>query len=367
MNRFQQFCLFCSIFISTTIAANDLNDTETILFNKAPYENYWDISGYIKVLADVPTDNRNAEVELDDLSVFVSGNVNKWLNPFVEAEYFSGTLWQSKGNRKFTDGKFIFERLYNDFKFSQNSQLRVGKFLAPVGFWNLIHAAPLVWTVNRPISSTYSYSNYITGVEYGHLFNAMSGERFDVYVQLTKEFDPKPLSKHPRRYDKILGGSWTLADNLDTRASFDIQYAEVETSQSKRLTASFQKIWYLRSWDIDTQFIYTRITNSNAKFDSEDMLEKGVKNDDAAAIDNGWDGGGYIQARYRFAPKWNVYSRAEYFHFAVEKASGKNFIFGARYRIGKWGNINAEYKWGGGAQGIANDGLSVSYNAMFRW
>lgn len=306
-----------------------------------------------------------SEVELDDLSLFISGNVNKWFNPFIEAEYFSGTIWKEQRDDKFTYGEFIFERLYNDFKLTSSSQIRVGKFLARVGYWNLIHAAPLVWTVNRPASSTFSYSNYVTGIEYGYEFDAFSGNRLDIYLQLTDEFDPKPIAKHPRRYDKIIGTSWTINDNIDTRSSIDFQYAEVKDTNTKRLTSSFQKVWYFRSWDVDTQFIYTHINIDKQSPIQTQQSSNGnyLKN----LQKDGWDGGAYLQARYRISPSINMYARGEYFHFAVEQSGGRNFIVGSRYILGGWGNINVEYKWGEGAKLIENDGFSISYNAMFRW
>lgn len=354
-----------SLLLSFEVKSEDENNLYE-LTTEISHSN-WDVSGYIKVLADIPTDERNSEVELDDLSLFVSGNVNRWFNPFVEAEYFSGTIWQKEGDNKFTDGEFIFERLYNDFKLTSSSQIRVGKFLSRVGYWNLIHAAPLVWTVNRPASSTYSFSNYITGIEYGYEFDAFTGSRFDIYLQLTDEFDPKPTSKHPRRYDKILGSSWTISDNIDTRSSFDFQYAEVKDSNTKRLTSSFQKTWYFRSWDIDTQLIYTHINVE--KLSSTPPKNQLTTNNPSPEHnqEDGWDGGGYLQARYRVAPYMNVYARGEYFHYAVEKDGGHNFIVGGRYILSDWGNINVEYKWGEGVKLIEDDGFSISYNAMFRW
>ncbi len=325
----------------------------------------WDFSGYIKVLADIPTDGRNSEVELDDLSVFISGNVNKWFNPFVEMEYFSGTIWQQEGDNSFTDGEFIFERLYNDFQITPSSHIRIGKFLARVGYWNLIHAAPLIWTVNRPDSSTYSYSNYITGVEYGYEFDAFTGSRLDVYIQLTDEFDPKPITKHPRKYDKVLGTSWTINDSIDTRSSLDFQYAEVKDSNTKRFTYSFQKVWYFRNWDVDTQLIYTHINVNKLLATPNNLLNNNPK--PQIEPEDGWDGGGYLQARYRLTPAINVYARGEYFHYAVEQNGGQNLIVGSRYVLGLWGNINIEYKWGQGAKLIEDDGFSLSYNAMIRW
>lgn len=364
MNALLKFSILCFSFLSLIIAAEeDINSTSITSLN---YDNDWDISGYVKIFADIPNDNKKSKVEFDDLSIYVSGNINQWFNPFVEAEYFGTQLYSSQKGEKFKKGKFIFERLYNDFNLNTSDRIRVGKFLAPVGYWNLIHAAPLVWTVNRPLTSTYSYSNYISGLEYGHVLNPIQGSRVDFYAQLGNEFNPKPLSDHPRRYSKIIGASWTLSDHLDTRSSIDMQYAKVKTTNNNRLTFSFQKIWYLQTWDIDTQIIYTKITNTSNGEILEDTISNELMSNEEIQRENGWDGGGYIQTRYRYSSKWNFYGRGEYFHLAIDKQSGQSFILGARYRMGKWGNINAEYKYGNGAKHITNNGFSISYNAMFR-
>jgi len=363
MNALLKLSILCLSFLPIIASAEEENINLNTSFN---YENNWDVSGYVKLFADIPTDGNKSKIELDDLSVYFSGNINQWFNPFVEAEYFGTRLWSSQKSEKFKKGKFIFERLYNDFNINTLDRIRVGKFLAPVGYWNLIHAAPLVWTVNRPLTSTYSYSNYISGFEYGHLLNPIQGSRVDFYAQLGNEFNPKPLSDHPRRYSKIIGASWTLSDHLDTRSSFDVQYAKVKTTKNNRLTFSFQKIWYLQTWDVDTQIIYTKITNSTNVENLENMIGNEVLSNEEIQIENGWDGGGYIQARYRYSSKWNFYGRGEYFHLAIEKQSGESFVLGTRYRIGKWGNINVEFKQGSGAKHITNNGFSLSYNAMFR-
>ncbi len=315
----------------------------------------WDVSGYISLVAKRPDNNQPSEIELDDLSIFLSKNFNKWLNPFVEAEIFGAPLWKSQGKAQLKDGGFIFERLYNDFNLDSETRLRVGKFLAPVGQWNLIHAAPLVWTVERPLTTTFSYSNYITGVEYGKSINAISGSRFDIYFQGSNDFDPKPLKNHPRLYSQVFGGSWTLIDDLDTRSSVDIQYAEVRTNNTERTTVSWQKVWYLSQWDIDSQLIYTRVVGDEAR-----RLQTPLK-------DTGWDGGGFMQARYRLTPHWNLYGRGEYFHFADNNQSGNIYLLGARYRFDKMGNLNFEYRSGSGAKRLEGKSISVSYNAMIRW
>jgi hypothetical protein len=83
-------------------------------------------------------------VELDDLSLFVSGKFNRWLNPFLEAEAYSIPLWEEGKGARFNSAQLIIERLYNDIHVTENDTLRAGKFLAPINHWNIVHAAPLV-------------------------------------------------------------------------------------------------------------------------------------------------------------------------------------------------------------------------------
>jgi hypothetical protein len=355
MKTLNSIPLLLGIFLSFSLYANDENTQNISTQSPIISSNHnWDVSGYVKVIADHPEDADKVKLEIDDLSIYVSSHINRWINPFVEAEYFGKTLWSKQSSNK-NKGKFIFERLYNDTNVNNTDRIRVGKFLAPIGYWNLIHAAPLVWTVNRPLTSTYSYSNYITGVEYGHSINAFDGSRIDSYIQLSNEFNAKPLTEHPRRYSKVVGLSWTLSDNLDTRSSLDFQYAKVKENNSKRTTFSFHKVWYLEQFDIDTQLIYTKVQADNQT----------ISNDNILVID-GWDGGGYLQARYRFSHQLNFYGRTEYFHISQRKDAGQNLILGARYKMSTLGNINIELKTGTGVKEMNDDGMTISYNAMFR-
>lgn len=56
------------------------------------------------------------------------------------------------------------ERLHATWTFDDALALRVGKFLTPVGRWNLVNAGPLVWTTNRPLLTQSAYPRNVTGV-----------------------------------------------------------------------------------------------------------------------------------------------------------------------------------------------------------
>lgn len=62
-----------------------------------------------------------------------------------------------------TDRYLSLERLYVDYAFSDSLTFRVGKFLTPIGRWNLIHADPLVWTTSRPLVTQSVFPDNATG------------------------------------------------------------------------------------------------------------------------------------------------------------------------------------------------------------
>ena len=57
----------------------------------------------------------------------------------------------------------VLERAYIDFAQSDALQLRLGKFLTPIGRWNQLHAAPLTWTTSRPLITEDTFPTNATG------------------------------------------------------------------------------------------------------------------------------------------------------------------------------------------------------------
>jgi hypothetical protein len=111
-----------------------------------------DISGYTKIAISSPS-KKSTSLEIDDLSIFISGKFNKWVNPFIEAEIFDIPVYEETEGFRLNHASLVIERLYNDINITEQDTFRMGKFLAPINRWNLIHAAPLVWTSNRPLTT----------------------------------------------------------------------------------------------------------------------------------------------------------------------------------------------------------------------
>jgi len=76
----------------------------------------WDIDKYhLSGYANIEVVDRfgaPAKLEIDDLSLFANGRVNRWVNPFLEVELSKQTLIRQGGGR--VNGDIIIERFYND-------------------------------------------------------------------------------------------------------------------------------------------------------------------------------------------------------------------------------------------------------------
>jgi hypothetical protein len=135
-------------------------------------------------------EQKSAHFGLDDLSLFIS-----W-SPFSQLHFFSEIEledWMSTSGVEGINQALTLERYYFDFLASESLSLRVGKFLTPVGRWNTVHAAPLIWTTSRPlISEDQLFASHVSGamLTSNLLFQDHNFE-FSVYIDDSEDLEPR--------------------------------------------------------------------------------------------------------------------------------------------------------------------------------
>jgi hypothetical protein len=296
-------------------------DAEPSFFDK------WRLSGYANLVGSGPK-NGPASIELDDLALFVSARVNRWINPFMEAEVYAVPFWIQGKGAQFNSAKVTIERLYNDVEVTENNTIRVGKFLAPINHWNLIHAAPLVWTVNRPITSSSSVDNYITGLQVRHDFDLMSGHALEVYLQPYTEFLPVAVGPNQPSYQTTFGGRWTLHEDLAYYAGFELQYARLQNSNnidSSHASVSFDANWKHQYFELETELLYTHVYNPTPLMHSAD-----------------W--GGYLQMAIPLIYSFHAIGRYEHFQFAYKADAVDVGLIGVVWRPEPHYSIKLEWQ-----------------------
>jgi len=280
------------------------------------------LSGYSKLEWNAPVGGQKSVV-LDDLSIFASASVNKYLNPFIEAEIATAELWNENDNIGYRHSKYVLERLYNDVLINEQVTLRIGKSLAPVGEWNRIHAAPLVWTSNRPITTRYSFSESVSGIRIRYI--QQNNNLFQFYYQPGNEWVKKPLSRNnPRHYENVSGVSFDQYFSLNTKLGFAAQHATVKKTKDRQWVYSIDAQWQNKqlSMEFQTSYADINLTMPNVMKEHE------------------W--GGYLQGVWHFNERWHAILRPEYFNSRLNQ-SQSSMLYGVVYQPQAALSIKLEY------------------------
>jgi len=132
-----------------------------------------------------------ARFSLDELSLLVSWDPLPSIHLLSELEGEDLATIDDEGHGGLVDAHFTVERLYGDVAVTDWLQLRAGKFLTPVGRWNVIHAAPLVWTTSRPLVTKLTFDPHTTGgMVFGSLEPLLRDGSYELFGQFTDQFAP---------------------------------------------------------------------------------------------------------------------------------------------------------------------------------
>ncbi|HQR50590.1 MAG TPA: hypothetical protein PKW44_02995 [Methylophilaceae bacterium] len=130
---------------------------------------------------------------MNDLSLFVRWEGEGKLRLFSELD-LEEPVGIEEGVGLTTKHAYLgLERLYLDYLYSEKLNFRGGKFLTPIGRWNLLHAAPLVWTTTRPLITEYTFPTNATGaMAYGTLPLFGTEVDYSVYSAIGNDWRPDP-------------------------------------------------------------------------------------------------------------------------------------------------------------------------------
>ena len=308
----------------------------------------WNISGYATAELNL-ANQRAANFTVNDFSIFIHGRVNHYINPFFEGEYANQALWvEGAGVLSSGAGQFVLERLYNDSYFTDSVFLRAGKMLTPVGEWNLIHAAPLVATTIRPLTTYLNFSEFTSGgsLNYVAEHNSLLPSAI-LYYQPSEELLPKTLASSPYRYKNVSGLQLVYARDLDWRVGFSMQHSEVINRHERQTLFSWDGRYDFDVFSLEMQTSYNRIVG-NPKIRQ--------RNDE-------W--GGYLQLTVPVIDDWSLIGRGETFTARGAKSSQQNAVFAVNYRPNAALVWKLEYLFVKGATTNLNEGVYTSFGVMF--
>lgn len=248
---------------------------------------------------------------ISNASLFVTWEGEGKLRFFSEWDLENSLMAQSGSGLTAKYAYLSLERFYFDYLYSDQLNFRLGKFLTPIGRWNLIHAAPLVWTTNRPlITSDRVFPNNGTGaMAYGTL------PLFDTEVDYTLYNDvPNDLRQNPNQIPFSEAEGLHVSIPFTALGSFGFSLASFEQKDNPSVQKNllgFDYFWSHQGYEISSEWAYRR---------SKTPLLPDTK-------------GMYVQGVAPIMGHWFAVARYEYFDIGMPGAAMNLWLAGVAYKI----------------------------------
>lgn len=287
-------------------------------------------------------DSRHADprFSLDHLSLMLWWEGTGRWKFFSEADMEQG-LSTRRDNRE-DDRFYSLERAYLDYALTDSVTLRGGKFLTPIGRWNLIHADPLVWTTSRPMVTDQVFPTSSTG---GMLLGTLPlGERdldYSLFLAGSKEWRAKP-SEDPFSEARGLHVNLPLTDDLQVGASYASFEQEADRNDRKHL-GGVDFLWVRARWEASGEAVYRSSSRGAGQ------AEKG----------------GYLQLVAPLTDRLYAVGRGEVFHFAGASETAHVWVLGLNYRYARAISLKAELVSGEKLPPQLANGFLASVSVLF--
>jgi len=122
-----------------------------------------------------------------------------YLHLFTELELGDLAILESGQEGVRSGGKLEVKRLYLDFGMSDALNIRFGKFLTPIGRWNVVRIEPLLWTTSDPVIVDQVFDKTVTGaMVHGLVFPPGGALSYSLYGTFLNPFDV-PSDEHPAK------------------------------------------------------------------------------------------------------------------------------------------------------------------------
>jgi len=282
----------------------------------------------------------SSRLALDNLSMFIWWEGQSRWKFFSEIEYenFADIRKASEGE----DDYLSLERLYLDYALTDTSTLRLGKFLTPVGRWNVIHATPLVWTTSRPLATTLAFPTNMTGLMLtGTLPDVGNGLEYSIYASSNGQIRTNP-DVDP--FYRALGLHLTLP--LSPYARIGFSYANFSQSQlrsDRKRLLGLDYFWTHDRFELSAEAVY-RSSNLGSRWD-----EKGA----------------YVQLVAPLDKRLYAVGRYEVYRKALEPATTRLSVAGLAYQLNSAVIVKAEWVSGRHNTIHATTGFLSSISVLF--
>lgn len=304
-------------------------------------DNGFTVGGYAEATAG-DDENRDVQAALDALSLILWWDGGGRWHFFSELELENAVVARP-GDTTTNEAEWVLERFYLDYTRSDALKVRLGKFLTPVGRWNLIHAAPLTWTTSRPLITEATFPTNTTGaMVYGVLPFGREGVEYSLYATPGEELLPESGLD---TFKEAVGAR--LAATLLPNTQFGFSYVNFEqersTEERKQLFGA-DFLWSWHRYELSGEVAYRNIARGGDTRDEEGL---------------------YLQFVAPLTHKLYAVARYESFHVSEPEQDLDVVLGGLNYRVMPALTLKAEYSDLDGGTGAVAEGFLASIAVLF--
>ncbi|MFH0710743.1 MAG: hypothetical protein V2A75_11100 [Pseudomonadota bacterium] len=276
------------------------------------------VGGYIS--SEFDSNKQTEKLTIDDVAMMAYGNVGSNFSYLAEMEaigfYYKNLTDGNEGGSQ----KFHVERLYGDIWVSDDFNFRVGKQIAPIGYWNLEPINVLRDTTSNPLYSMLLFPKFLTGIN----MNGYLGDttRYHLFGQITHDLDEEYINIPNTHFYGL-----SLEHELSTDTNFGGSIGE----------------FIALATDEKTQFIQGNLKSDNGTLFLS--VEAIAAKTDYHHTKNDFTLSGYIQSVYHFSNEHALVGRYEYYNDQHRDYKDHIGILGYSYRPIYPISLKGEYQW----------------------
>lgn len=293
------------------------------------------LGGYASAAVDAPR-HGPWQFDVSDLSLFVTWEDGEHWRFFSETEVGDALTAGEHQGLGTGEAHFELERLYVERLFTDALSLRFGKFLTPIGRWNLVHANPLVWTTNRPVATRQLFSKHASGLMLHG--KALVAERdFDYAVYATADSLDPYRSENP--FENAYGGHLLYAATETLELGLSYANFALNERPSRYHLAGAEAFWSYCKFEASAEWVFR-----------------------SGGARDLWQG--YVQGVAPLLAGWYAVARYEYFQ-QESAPDGQVGVLGLAFRPVPPLVWKVEYQVGSHNATTAPDGLYGSFAVLF--
>jgi hypothetical protein len=200
----------------------------------------------------------NTHVTFNDVSLFISATPSDSIRFFSEIELENVLTTKNRSN---LSAALRIERLYIDYLATDTITLRLGKWLTPFGRWNVVHAAPLVWTTTRPfMTDEHLFPNHSNGVMLSKKFD-INDRNLDVsvYIDDSEHLDPR---KDFVNFENAIGSRINMEITHQLQIGFSyLGFKRSDDHEARSHLFGADLFWKYQGYELQSEFSYRHTPN----------------------------------------------------------------------------------------------------------